>query len=126
MCRIEKWNSRTLSKKINSMLFERTALSKKPESLVEAEIALLRKEDRISPDLVFRDPYFLEFSWSKTGTEVVDEFEKKLQRIPDLQSKTIEKVLITASGASDALLKCSYFDRIITLEDIFLRSKLGI
>lgn len=61
MCRIEKWNVRTLRKKIDSMLFERTALSKKPESLVEAEVALLRKEDRLSPDLVFRDPYFLEF-----------------------------------------------------------------
>ncbi len=61
MCRIEKWNVRTLDKKINSMLFERTALSKKPESLIDAEIALLRKEDQISPDLVFRDPYFLEF-----------------------------------------------------------------
>ena len=61
MCRIEKWNVRTLEKKINSMLFERTALSKKPESLIDAEIALLRQEDRLSPDLVFRDPYFLEF-----------------------------------------------------------------
>lgn len=61
MCRIEKWNVRTLDKKINSMLFERTALSKKPESLIDAEIALLRQEDRLSPDLVFRDPYFLEF-----------------------------------------------------------------
>lgn len=61
MCRIEKWNVRTLEKKINSMLFERTALSKKPEALVEAEIALLRKEDQLSPDLVFRDPYILEF-----------------------------------------------------------------
>lgn len=61
MCRIEKWNVRTLDKKINSMLFERTALSKKPESLIDAEIALLRKEDQLSPDLVFRDPYILEF-----------------------------------------------------------------
>lgn len=61
MCRVEKWNVRTLEKKIGSMLFERTALSKKPESLVEAEIALLRQEDRLSPDLVFHDPYFLEF-----------------------------------------------------------------
>ena len=43
------------------MLFERTALSKKPESLVEAEIAMLRQEDRLSPDLVFRDPDLLEF-----------------------------------------------------------------
>lgn len=61
MCRIEKWNVRTLDKKISSMLFERTALSKKPEALVDAEIALLRKEDQLSPDLVFRDPYVLEF-----------------------------------------------------------------
>lgn len=61
MCRIEKWNVRTLEKKIGSMLFERTALSQKSESLAEAEIALLREEDRLTPDLVFRDPYFLEF-----------------------------------------------------------------
>jgi predicted nuclease of restriction endonuclease-like (RecB) superfamily len=61
MCRIEKWNVRTLDKKISSMLFERTALSKKPEYLIDAEIALLRKEDQLSPDLVFRDPYILEF-----------------------------------------------------------------
>jgi len=61
MCRIEKWNYRTLQQKISSMLFERTALSKKPESLIQAEIDMLRKEDRLTPDLVFRDPYFLEF-----------------------------------------------------------------
>ena len=61
MCRIEKWNVRTLRKKIDSMLFERTALSKKPESFLEDEIAWLRKEDQLSPDLVFRDPYFLGF-----------------------------------------------------------------
>jgi predicted nuclease of restriction endonuclease-like (RecB) superfamily len=61
MCRIEKWNVRTLKAKIDSMLFERTALSKKPESLIDAEIALLRKEDQLSPDLVLRDPYLLGF-----------------------------------------------------------------
>ncbi len=61
MCRIEKWNTRTLRKKIDSMLYERTALSKKPTALVEAELEGLRKEDRLTPDLVFRDPYVLEF-----------------------------------------------------------------
>lgn len=61
MCRIEKWNVRTLQNKIDSMLFERTALSKKPDSLIRAEVDSLRKEDRISPALVFRDPYFLDF-----------------------------------------------------------------
>ena len=61
MCRIERWNVRTLRKKIDSMLFERTALSKKPELVAEAEVDMLRKEDRLTPDLVFRDPYVLEF-----------------------------------------------------------------
>lgn len=61
MCRIEKWNVRTLRKKIDSMLYERTAISKKPELLVKAELEILRKEDQLTPDLVFRDPYVLEF-----------------------------------------------------------------
>jgi predicted nuclease of restriction endonuclease-like (RecB) superfamily len=43
------------------MLFERTAISKKPEDLVKQEIAALRDEDKLTPDLVFRDPYFLDF-----------------------------------------------------------------
>lgn len=61
MCRIEKWNIRTLRKKIASMLFERTALSKKPELVAQAELEMLRKENQLTPDLVFRDPYLLEF-----------------------------------------------------------------
>jgi predicted nuclease of restriction endonuclease-like (RecB) superfamily len=61
MCRIENWSVRTLRQKIDGMLFERTALSKKPEKLIEQELQALRTEDRLSPDLVFRDPYFLDF-----------------------------------------------------------------
>jgi predicted nuclease of restriction endonuclease-like (RecB) superfamily len=61
MCRIERWNVRTLRKKIDSMLYERTAISKKPELVAQAELEMLRKEDRLTPDLVFRDPYVLEF-----------------------------------------------------------------
>jgi predicted nuclease of restriction endonuclease-like (RecB) superfamily len=43
------------------MLYERTALSRKPEALIRQELASLRDDDRLSPDLVFRDPYFLDF-----------------------------------------------------------------
>jgi predicted nuclease of restriction endonuclease-like (RecB) superfamily len=43
------------------MLYERTALSRKLEKLIEQEIKLLREEDRLTPDLIFRDPYFLDF-----------------------------------------------------------------
>ncbi len=61
MCRIERWSVRTLRKKIDGMLYERTAISKKPEELVKKELSALRDEDRLTPDLVFRDPYFLDF-----------------------------------------------------------------
>ena len=60
-CRIETCNTRTLRDKIDSMLFERTALSKKPAKLAAMEIKKLRDEDRMTPDLVFRDPYILDF-----------------------------------------------------------------
>lgn len=61
MCRVEQWSTRTLEKKINSMLFERTALSRKPVKLAQKELKQLRAEDRLTPDMVFRDPYLLDF-----------------------------------------------------------------
>ena len=61
MCRIERWSTRALEKKIGSMLFERTALSKKPAKLAALELKQLREDDKLTPDLVFRDPYLLGF-----------------------------------------------------------------
>ncbi|MBI5483664.1 MAG: DUF1016 domain-containing protein [Deltaproteobacteria bacterium] len=61
ICRLENWDTRTLNKKIQSMLFERTSLSRKPEKLIEIELQELRDTDKLTPDLVFRDPYFLDF-----------------------------------------------------------------
>jgi predicted nuclease of restriction endonuclease-like (RecB) superfamily len=61
MCRLERWSVRTLRRKIDRLLFERTTIAKKPAHLVEQDLAALREEDRMSPDLVFRDPYFLDF-----------------------------------------------------------------
>jgi len=61
MCRMERWSVRALRKKIDGMLYERTAISKKPEELVKKELSALQQEDTLTPDLVFRDPYFLDF-----------------------------------------------------------------
>jgi predicted nuclease of restriction endonuclease-like (RecB) superfamily len=60
MCRIEHWDVRTLRQKIGGMLFQRTALSKKTRAVISTEITNLR-EGRVTPDTVFRDPYFLDF-----------------------------------------------------------------
>ncbi len=57
----EKWSSRQLQERINSQLFERTAISKKPGKTIKNDLQLLKTKDKISPDLVFRDPYILDF-----------------------------------------------------------------
>jgi predicted nuclease of restriction endonuclease-like (RecB) superfamily len=61
MCRLEKWSVRTLQDKINSMLYERTAISKKPEETIKSELIQLNETNLLTPDIVFRDPYFLDF-----------------------------------------------------------------
>ncbi len=61
MCRVERWSTRTLQDQIKRLLYERTAISKKPEDVIANELAALRDGDQLTPDLVFRDPYFLDF-----------------------------------------------------------------
>ncbi|OFX27085.1 MAG: cytoplasmic protein [Bacteroidetes bacterium GWA2_31_9] len=61
MCIHEHWSVRTLQGRIESMLFERTAISKKPEQTIINDLKILENEKQISPDLTFRDPYFLDF-----------------------------------------------------------------
>jgi predicted nuclease of restriction endonuclease-like (RecB) superfamily len=61
MCKLEKWSVRTFRERINSMLYERTAISKKPELTIQNELKTLKSKQEISHDLVFRDPYVLDF-----------------------------------------------------------------
>jgi predicted nuclease of restriction endonuclease-like (RecB) superfamily len=61
MCRLERWSVRTLRQRVGSMLFERTALSRKPNELIQQELDALRESDRLSPTLVLKDPYILDF-----------------------------------------------------------------
>jgi predicted nuclease of restriction endonuclease-like (RecB) superfamily len=61
MCRLEAWSTRVLGEKIDGMLYERTAVARQPEAVVRREIDALRAEDRLTPELVFQDPYLLDF-----------------------------------------------------------------
>ena len=61
----ERWSVRRLRKEIDSMLFERTAISGKPEEFIKKELSTLRDDNVMSPDLVFKSPYFLEFTGLK-------------------------------------------------------------
>jgi len=61
MCVNEKWSVRVFRERIQSMLFERTAINKKPENTIIDDLKLLENEQKMNADLVFRDPYFLDF-----------------------------------------------------------------
>ncbi|GHV62129.1 DUF1016 domain-containing protein [Spirochaetia bacterium] len=61
MTKLERWDVRTLQARVDSMLFERTAVSKKPDTVITQDLALLKEEGKLTPDLVFRDPYFLDY-----------------------------------------------------------------
>jgi predicted nuclease of restriction endonuclease-like (RecB) superfamily len=61
MCLREGWGVRTFRERVKSMLYERTAISKKPELTIKNDLAALKKQNKLNPDLVFRDPYLLDF-----------------------------------------------------------------
>lgn len=81
MCKIEKWSTRVLDEKIQSMLFERTSLSKKPEKLISQELATLKSTGKTTPDIVFRDPYILDFLGLKDTYSEKDLEEAVLREI---------------------------------------------
>ena len=93
MCCNENWNVRTLRERRKSMLFERTAISKKPDITIKNDLLLLQAENKMSPDLFYRDPYILDFlglkdTYSEKEMPPKDVLEQKLlQAIENAKSK---------------------------------------
>jgi len=56
----QNWGVRTLRERIDSMLFERTALSKQPDELIKYELENT-KQEQFSPNIILKDPYLLDF-----------------------------------------------------------------
>lgn len=79
LCHLEHWDVRTLRDKIQTRLFERTALAKQPKATVQQELEKFRQSQEPSPMLVFRDPYILDF----------------LQLHDDYQENDLENAIIT-------------------------------
>lgn len=61
LCRLEGWSSRQLQERMGSMLYERSAISRKPEDTIRHDLQVLRSEDKPSPALLLKDPYLLDF-----------------------------------------------------------------
>ena len=61
LCRLEGWSSRQLRERIQSLLFERSAISRQPEETIQHDLRQLRREEPPSPALLLKDPYLLDF-----------------------------------------------------------------
>lgn len=87
MCRIDQWSVRVLRERIQSMMYERTAISRKPAALIKRELRSLREEEKMTPDIVFRDPYVFNFLGLK---DVFSERDLESAIISELQQFIIE------------------------------------
>lgn len=117
MCRVEKWNVETLRAKINGMLYERTALSKKPADLALKELKALRHDDVMSPDMVFQDPYLLDFLRLK-GSYLEKDLEQAVLRemesiIPEFGAgfAFLERQKRISVGSEDFHLDLLFYNR---------------
>jgi len=58
---VERWSVRMLRQKLDSMLYERTAISAQPQKVIEYELEKFKDTQQLTPNLVFRDPCILDF-----------------------------------------------------------------
>lgn len=63
--------------------------------------------------------YYADF----VGTSVISEMEKKIALFANDKNYTIQKILITNLGATQELIARAYFDRIVTIDDLFSKSQ---
>lgn len=83
MCAVEHWDTRTFDHQIDTQLYERTAISRRPEELIRKELASVRETHTLVPDMIFRSTYFLDmlglpdkFSETDLESKVLDQVEE--------------------------------------------------
>ncbi len=126
ICRIERWTVRNLRERIDSMLFERTAISRKPEETIKRELEDLHNEQKLTPDLIFRNPYVLDFlgltdSYSEKDLEdaILRELEKFLLELGTHFAFIARQKRIVIDGEDfkiDLLLFHRVLQRLIVIE----------
>lgn len=87
MCSSENWSVRELSGRIDSMLFERTAISKLPEKTIVNDLKQLREKKEMSVNLFVKDPYVLDFLGLK---DTFSEHDLELAILVELQQFILE------------------------------------
>lgn len=130
MCRVQKWSVRGLKQQIDSMLYERTALTKSQSDVINAQLKELQNEDKMTPELVFKDPYFIEFTSGKSylseadlETAILDNITTFLQELgSDFCFVARQKRMST--GKKDRYLDLLFFNRRL-MRLIAIELKLG-
>jgi predicted nuclease of restriction endonuclease-like (RecB) superfamily len=126
MCRMDSWSVRTLREKIGKMLYERTAISQEPDNVIADSLSLLKKGDRLVPQLILQDPYVIDFlnlpknySESELESSILDQIEKFLLELGVGFCFVARQKRIMVGGEDyyiDLLLYNRYLKRIIVIE----------
>jgi predicted nuclease of restriction endonuclease-like (RecB) superfamily len=117
MCRVQRWSVRTFKKQIDSMLFERTGLSKKPENVIKDQLSELKLNDKMTPDLTFKEPYFIEFIGKNNYKSEADLENLILDNITDFLQELgndfcfISRQKRMSTGKKDRYLDLLFFNR---------------
>lgn len=117
MCRVQRWSVRALQKELNGMLYERIALSKKPEEVIQYQLDQLKASDEMTADLTFKEPYFLNFIGANQYKSEEDLEDLILQHITDFLQELGNDFCFVArqkrmsTGKKDRYLDLLFFNR---------------
>jgi len=117
MCRVQRWSVRALQKELNGMLYERIALSKKPEEVIQYQLDQLKAADEMTADLTFKEPYFLNFIGANQYKSEEDLEDLILQHITDFLQELGNDFCFVArqkrmsTGKKDRYLDLLFFNR---------------
>jgi predicted nuclease of restriction endonuclease-like (RecB) superfamily len=117
MCRVQRWSVRALQKELNGMLYERIALSKKPEEVIKYQIDQLKASDEMTADLTFKEPYFLNFIGANQHKSEEELEDLILQNITDFLQELGNDFCFVArqkrmsTGKKDRYLDLLFFNR---------------
>lgn len=117
MCRVHKWSVRGLKLQIDSMFYERTAISKKPDTVIEQNLNLLKEQEILTPDMIFKDPYFIDFIHGKDSYSEEDFENLIISNITDFLRELgsnfcyITRQKRMSTGKKDRYLDLLFFER---------------
>ena len=117
MCRIQHWSVRDFKRQMDGMLYERTVISKEPEVVIKSSIDALKKNDSVSSNLVFKDPYFISFIGNSNYKSerdledlILDNIVEFLQELGD-DFCFVSRQKRMSTGRKDRYLDLLFFNR---------------